>query len=112
MGADKSGWVWEGKGGKEIGWVWEGKGGEESVGFGRQRVLWCAQIGGEMREEAAACSHRYRWWEGGESACVGGKRLLGGEIKGGSEIKGYIYSHVFSDKIFLSLLSTSSSQRY
>ena len=77
------GWVWEGKGGEETGLVWEGKGGEESVGFRRKRVLWCAQIGDEMREEAAACSHQYQRWEGGESACNSGKRLLGAEIKGG-----------------------------
>ena len=41
-------------------WVWEGKGGEESTGFRRQRVLWCAQIGGEMREEAAVYLDRRR----------------------------------------------------
>ena len=39
MGADESGWVWEGKEGKEMGWVWEGKGGEELTGFGWQRVF-------------------------------------------------------------------------
>ena len=60
MGADESGWVWVGKGGKEMGWVWEGKGGEELTGFGRQRVLRCAQIDGEMREEAVVCSDRRR----------------------------------------------------
>ena len=60
MGADESGWVWEGKGGKEMGWVWEGKGGEELTRFGRQRVLWCAQIDGEMREEAVVGLDRPR----------------------------------------------------
>ncbi|KAK7837426.1 50s ribosomal protein l17 [Quercus suber] len=58
-------------------------------GFGREREvksrlgweLWHAQIGGEMREEAAACSHRYLRWEGGESASDSGKRFLGAEIR-------------------------------
>ena len=61
MGADGSRWVWKGKGGEETRWVWEGKGSEELAGFGRQRVLWCAQISGEMREEAAACSNQRQY---------------------------------------------------
>ena len=102
------GWVWEGKGGEEMGLVWEGKGGEELVGFGRKRALWCAQISDEMKEEAAACLHRYWWWKGGELACDSGKRLLGAEIKGE---KWNIYNHIFRDEIFPSLLPTSLSQK-
>ena len=64
MGADESGWVWEGKEGKEMGWVWEGKGGEELTGFGWQRVFAvCSDRrrdegrGGSVLRSAAVCSH-------------------------------------------------------
>ena len=75
-GRQRDGMGLGGKGRWRVDWVWEAKG--LAVCSDRRRD---DGRGGSVLRSTAVCSHLCWWWEGGESACDSGKRLLGAKIR-------------------------------